>query len=119
MQFKVLRPTIHARDIEVEDIVVVDGGKTEFCLAIGIGGSQSNQFIPLEKSAFEVVNTIAIFILHRDGDAVGTYGKGSSALYFGRERLVEPSTETHIAQGIEGIESPTQYANLAIHGDER
>ena len=59
--FKVLRPAVHARDIEVKDIVVVDGSKTQFGLAVGIGGGQGDQFIAFEKSAFKIINTFTAF----------------------------------------------------------
>ena len=90
VEFKVLRPAVHARDIEVEDIGVVDGGKTELCIAIGISGSQSDQFIPFEQATLEVVHAVTVFVIYGDGYAVGAHGKGGGALDFRCERFVEP-----------------------------
>ena len=91
-KFEVLRPAIHASDIKVKHLVVVDGIETQFSLAVLIRIGQGNKFLAFEQAAFEIVCAVASPSGNGDRDSVRAYGQGGGALDFGRERLVEPST---------------------------
>ena len=118
-KLQMLRPSVHNIDIKVKHIVVVDGGKNQFSLTVGIGEGRSDQLTVVEQPALATVHRQARLVGNGHREAVGADRQGGGAIDIGCERLVEPSAEGHIAQSVEGVEGPAQHADLTIHGDER
>ena len=85
-----MRPTVHAGDVKVEHIGIVDGRKAQFGFAFMVCRGKGNQLFAFEEAALEVIDAFTVFVFHLDGDAVGTHDEDSVALNFRRERLVEP-----------------------------